>query len=493
MRSLARGMLKRLLSILLAGFLALGAVLLIRVLAFRSRQITVQPTTVTVDVTAAAERLAGALRFRTISYQDTAAFDLGEFAALHRYLESAFPRVHRTLLREAVGEASLLYTWRGSDTSLAPIVLMAHQDVVPVEPGTEDRWSHPPFGGAIAGGYVWGRGAIDDKSNLAAQLEAVELLLARGYEPRRTVLLAYGHDEEVGGLYGAARIVELLQARGVRPAFVVDEGGAVAEGMIPGLAAPVAAVGIAEKGYLSLELSVRTTGGHSSMPPPHTAIGILARALERLERRQMPRGLRPVTEAMFDYLGPELPFASRLAVANRWLFEPLILRQFGSTAIGNAMLRTTMAPTIFQAGVKENVLPSSASAVINFRILPGDSIRHVLEHVRRTVDDPRIEIKMLRFQSEPSPTSSVDSESFRLIARSIRQVVPDAVVVPWLVVGGTDSRHFTGLAGEVYRVSLARAGPGDLSRIHGTDERIGIENYGEMVRFYVQLLQQAAM
>jgi carboxypeptidase PM20D1 len=486
-------MIKRWLVILALAVFLLNGVLLFRTLAFRSRQIDVSPTTVTVDVTAAAERLAEVLKFRTVSYQDSSVFELAQFEALHQYLERAFPRVHRALLRETVGGASLLYTWLGSDTSLPPVVLMAHQDVVPVEPGTEGDWAYPPFSGAISGGYVWGRGAIDDKSNLTAQLEAVELLLGRGYRPRPTVLLAYGHDEEVGGLNGAAKIAALLEQRGVQPAFVVDEGGAVAEGIVPGLASPVAAVGIAEKGHLSLELRVRVDGGHSSMPPFQTAIGILARALERLERHQMPRGLRPVTATMFDYLGPELPFLARLVVANRWLFEPIIVRQFGSTAVGNAMLRTTAAPTIFRAGVKENVLPSSASAVLNFRILPGDSIRHVLEHVRRTIDDPRVEIRMLPLQSEASPASSVDSEFFRSIARSIRQVIPEAVVVPWLVVGGTDSRHFSKLTPNVYRVSLVRAGPGDLSRIHGTDERVGIENYGEMVRFYVQLLQHVAM
>lgn len=484
-------MVRRLLWIVLVCLVALGAALVGRALTFRSKQIEASPVSVTVDLVGAAERLAGALRFRTISYQDSSEFDLAEFERFHAYLAATFPNVHRVLSRQLVNGASLLYTWMGSDTSLAPFVFMAHQDVVPVEPNTESAWTHPPFSGAIADGYIWGRGAMDDKSNLIAQLEAVEVMITRGYRPKRTVYFVFGHDEEVGGLRGAARIVELLAARNAKPAFVLDEGGAVSQGMIPGLADPVAVVGIAEKGYLTLELSVQTQSGHSSMPPSETAIGILARAVERLERHQMPRRLTPVTEAMFDYLGPELPFLSRLVMANRWLFRPLILRQFGATAFGNALLRTTTAPTIFRAGVKENVLPSSATAVVNFRILPGDSVRQVMEHVRNAIHDSRIQIAPGAFQSESSPVSSVESEHFRLIAQTIRQVLPQAVVVPWLVVGGTDSRHFAKLTPSVYRVSLIRAGPGDMNRMHGTDERVGIENFAEMVRFYIRLLEQS--
>lgn len=486
-------MFKKLALALLVAIVGLGILLVTKTLVFRSRQVAVEPASITVDATEVAGRLAGALQFRTISHQDSAAFDAAEFARFHQYLMRTFPRLDTGLSRETVAGSSLLYRWAGSDTTLAPVILMAHQDVVPVEPGTEGDWTHPAFSGAIADGYIWGRGAMDNKGNLVAQLEAVETLLARGYAPRRTIFLAFGHDEEVGGLLGAVRIVELLRSRGVRPAFVVDEGGALADGLIPGLGHPVALIGIAEKGYVSLELSVRVEGGHSSMPPAQTAVGILAAAVRRLEQNQMPRGIRDVTAAMFDHLGPEMPFGPRLAMANRWLFGSMIERQFGASPQGNALLRTTTAPTIFQAGVKENVLPSSAAAVVNFRILPGDSTTTVIAHVRRTIADPRIQVRPLRFQSEPSPVSSAESEHFQLLARTIRQIVPTAVVTPWLVVGGTDSRHFTALTSNVYRVGVTRVGPGDLRRAHGTDERVSVEGYAEMVRFYMQFLQNAAM
>lgn len=487
-------MIKKLLLAAAALVLGLGLVLVARTLTFRSRQIAVEPVSITIDPTEAAGRLSGALQFRTLSHQDSAAFDAAEFGRFHEYLARTFPRVHAGLTREVVGAASLLYRWPGSDSTLAPVILMAHQDVVPVEPGTEGAWTQPAFSGAMADGYVWGRGAMDDKGNLVAQFEAVETMLARGYAPKRTVYFAYGHDEEVGGLRGAVRIVALLDARGIKPAFVVDEGGALADGMMPGLRSrSVALVGIAEKGYLSLELGVQVAGGHSSMPPNQTAVGILAAAVRRLESNQLPRGIRDVTAVMFDYLGPEMRLVPRLVMANRWLFGPIVVGRFGATPQGNALLRTTTAPTIFQAGVKENVLPSAATAVVNFRILPGDSTGLVIDHVRRTLADPRITIRPLSFQSEPSPVSPTESNEFQMLARTIRQIVPTAVVTPWLVVGGTDSRYFAALTPAVYRVGLTRVGPGDLKRAHGTDERVSVENYGEIVRFYVQLLQNAAM
>src|SRR5574341_707531 len=419
---------KRLLLLLVAAVMLLAAVVVIRTLGYRSRQTTAEAATdVAPDAAAAAHRLAGALRFKTISYQDSAQFDAVEFRRFQDYLEASFPKTHASLGRQIVGRFSLLYRWAGADTTLSPVVLMAHQDVVPIEPGTDSTWTYPPFDGRIADGYVWGRGAMDDKGSLVAQLEAIESLLSEGATPRRTVYLALGHDEEVGGRSGAAAIAGLLKARGVRPAFVLDEGGAIATGLVPGVAGPVALVGIAEKGYLTLELVVRVDGGHSSMPPRQTAVGILSAAIEELEEHPGPGGIRGPTAQMFDYLGPELPFGMRLFFANRWLFGGLLAGRFGASPAGNAMLRTTTAPTIFQAGVKENVLPSVARATVNFRLLQGDSIAGLVAYVRRIIADPRVTVEVpTTFKAEPSPVSPVDAEAFRLLAGTIRQIAPGA-------------------------------------------------------------------
>jgi len=243
-----------------------------------------------------------------------------------------------------------------------------------------------------------------------------------------------------------------------------------------------------------VELTAQAEGGHSSMPPPETAIGMLSAGITRLERHGMRRAIRGPTSAMFAYLGPELPFAARLVIANRWLFGGLLARQFGKTPQGDAMLRTTTAPTVFQAGVKENVLPSTARALVNFRILPGDSVGAVLVHVRQVVHDPRITVRALgETVSNPSRVSSPDAAPFLLLARTIRQVLPGTVVTPWLVVGATDSRQYAALTPDVLRFVGARIVMGDLRRVHGTDERVAVGAYADAVRVYVQLLRNGAL
>src|SRR5437762_9442025 len=486
---------KKSLGALLVVVVILAVIVLERTFTFRSRQPQAAPVAVEpLDTAALAQRLAGALRFKTISYQDSSQFDAREFDGFQRYLRTTFPKLHAALKLEKVNGYGLLYEWPGSDPSVPPIVLLAHQDVVPVEPGTETRWTEPPFEGRIAGGYVWGRGALDDKGSLVGLCEAVEHLHGAGAKPRRTLYLAFGYDEEVGGRRGAARIAELLAARNVHPEFVLDEGGALATGLITGAAAPVALIGIAEKGYVTVELTAQAEGGHSSMPPPATAVGILAAAITRLEAHQMPRAIRGPTADMFDYLGPEMSFAPRVVMANRWLLGGILTARFGTTPQGNALLRTTTAPTVLQAGVKENVLPSTARALVNFRILPGDSLASVLEHVRRAVDDPRIAVNALQTTfSNPSAVTPVEAGPFQLLARTIRQVAPGTVVTPWLVVGATDSRHYARLTPNVLRFVGATIGKDDLRRVHGTDERVGVRAYADAVRIYIQLLKNAAL
>jgi carboxypeptidase PM20D1 len=441
----------------------------------------------------APNRLAGSLRIPTISSEDPAVFDPRAFSTLHEYLQTAFPRVHAQLRRETVGTYSLLYTWPGSDASLNPILLIGHLDVVPVEPGTREQWQQDPFGGRIADGFVWGRGAIDNKSAVLGTLEAVEMLLAEGFRPVRTVYLAYGHDEEVGGAAGARQIAALLKARGIELEMVLDEGGVIGEGILPGITDPVALVGIAEKGFVTIELSTRVAGGHSSLPPRQSAVGILSAAVARLEKNPMAARLEGPTHQLFDRIGPNFPAIQRAIFANLWLTAPLVVRTLEASPATNAMVRTTTAPTIFQAGTKDNVLPSHARAVINFRILPGDTVATVMQHVRRAVDDDRVEVKTVgRFSAEPSPVSSTDSESFRTLERTIRSVVPNAIVAPYLVVVVTDARYYSGLSRNVFRFLPLRLTQQDLERMHGTDERIRIHDYEAAIRTYRQLIIEAA-
>lgn len=436
-----------------------------------------------------AERLGRALTYETVSRESGAAPETA-MRGLHAYLRAAFPAVHSTLKLETIADFSLLYTWPGSDPSARPYLLLAHQDVVPVEAGTESRWTYPPFSGSVEGGFIWGRGALDDKASVLAILEAVERLVQAGFRPRRTVYLAFGHDEEVSGQQGAMRIAATLQQRGVRLDYVLDEGMIIAKGIMPGLARPVATVGLAEKGYLSVELLVDGTGGHSSMPPPHTAVGVLARAVQRIEDNPLPAALRPPTRQLFEHAAPEVSLPLRLALSNIWLLKPILLRQFASLPSTNALIRTTTAATMIEGSPKANVLPQRARAVVNFRVLPGDTTDQVLAHVRRVVGDPRVQVTpLVQDRSEPSPISSPETASYRGLARSIRSLFPEAIVAPALMIGQADARHFAAIADSTYRFAPLLLTSEDLDRLHGTNERISISNYVAAVRFYGQLIR----
>ena len=450
------------------------------------------PQAIAIDKTAIAKRLAEALRFRTISRGTKSPAEGEAFLGLHKHLAENFPKVHKKLKRETVGRYSLLYTWIGSDPGLKAILIAAHMDVVPVEPGTMDRWTHPPYAGTIADGFIWGRGALDMKASVLGVLEAVERLLGKGFVPKRTIYLAFGHDEELGGNNGAAKIASLLKQRGVRLQFTLDEGSIIAEQILPGVTRPVALIGLAEKGLVTLELTARAKGGHSSMPPRATAIGKLARAIHRLRVNPMPAALKSPAAEMFEFLAPELPMFSRIVLANRWLLEPLLVDQLARAPATNATIRTTIAPTIVEGGIKPNVLPTSARAAVNFRILPGDTIELVIAHVRKTINDRDVVVRQLKGGVDPSPVADVHSASFATLRLTTLQIFPDVVVAPSLVIVRTDSRHYEPLADNSYRFLPLRLGPNDLERIHGTNERVSLENYAEIVRFYVQLLTNTA-
>jgi carboxypeptidase PM20D1 len=473
------------------AILVLGAAVLVgRAALLPSRQLRAEPVArPALDEAGIVERFRAALRFRTVAHPDPASFPAQEFESFRAFLAASFPRLHAALARELVAEHTLLFTWRGADPEAAPVVLMGHQDVVPAE--SPESWTHPPFAGELVDGVLWGRGALDDKPNVMGLCEAVEHLIARGFRPERTVVLLFGHDEELGGTQGAAPAARLL-AGGPEPFLVLDEGGAVVEGAVPFLARPVAVVGVAEKGSLNLELVARLDGpAHSSTPPALTSVGRVARAVDRLQSRPFPTRTTPGLEDLLRFLAPELPLPARTVAANRWLFDPLLHRMFLRSPATAALVRTTTAPTVMRGGTKANVIPPEASITVNFRILTGESVASTTEHVRRAVADPAVELRAGAAR-EPSPASPVDTPGFAVPQRTIAEVFPDAVVAPYLITGGTDARYFHELSPSVYRFQPGRFSRADLGLAHGVDERLPVANLLTGVAFYVRLIENAA-
>src|SRR5215510_670876 len=371
---------------LIAAIIVLAGVLVFNVFSHGSRQLQVATIPkAQVDAQAAAARLAEAIRFRTISSYEKPEQHADALRGMHAHIEKSFPAFHAAAKREFVADYSLLYTWEGSDTKVQPIALLAHQDVVPVAPGTDKDWQHPPYDGVISDGFIWGRGSWDDKGNLYSMLEAAEILAKAGFKPKRTIYFAFGHDEETAGTHGARNIAGLLASRGVRLDFVIDEGLLITDGLVKGLDKPAALIGLAEKGYATLVLNAQATPGHSSMPPRDTAIGMMSAALARLEDHRLPMQIRSTVAEMFDTLAPEMSGFNRVVLSNLWLFRPLLLREFEKSGPTEAMVRTTTALTIFNAGDKDNVLPGNAEATVNFRLIPGDTEAGVTDHVRTTI------------------------------------------------------------------------------------------------------------
>ncbi|MBX7187278.1 MAG: M20/M25/M40 family metallo-hydrolase [Vicinamibacteria bacterium] len=469
-------------------FLMVGGVMLARARGTSESDALAPRVSFEADPVKATAHLREAIRIRTISAGDPAAF-----AAFHAFLQREYPLTHRALSRETVGGSSLVYRWPGRDPRTAPILLMGHMDVVPIAPGTEASWRTPPFEAAVEGDWLYGRGAIDDKPGIIAIMEAVEALLSSGFAPDRTVILQFGHDEETGGERGAKAIVEKLSAEGVRPALVLDEGAALVSGRAIGAGPLVAAVGVAEKGAVSLTLSVRGSGGHASTPPPLTHIGRLARAISVLEANPFPARLDGVPEAMLERALPYLPLGHRLVLGNLWLTRPLVTRRLLAKPLTAAMLRTTLAPTVFTAGDRDNVLPSLATAVLNLRIRPGETVTSVTGRVRTLIADPEISISQLGPSWDPAPASSIDGDAFRLIRTTIQETLGEAPppVLPFLVMGRTDALYWARRSVPTYRFSPFPMEDDVAQRAHGTNERISIQGFVRGIGFYARLIRSA--
>ncbi len=463
-------------------------IIIIKTLIFKSLQVKIEAADIKLVGNESADHLAKAVTFPTISYSPESPVDTSAFNGYQTFITETYPLVNSKLIKDVFNNFSLLFTWKGRNLSLKPMILMAHSDVVP--PGDLNSWEKGPFSGENDGTYIWGRGTLDDKAAMISILEAVEKLLSEGYEPERTIYLAFGHDEELTGLWGAKTIANALKERGVGVEFVLDEGMAVTNGMVPMMKKPVALIGTSEKGYLSVKLTVEMAGGHSSTPEKESAIIVLNRAIYNLVNKQMKARISGPINDFIRYIGPEMPFYAKAIFANKWLFNGLILYIYKGSVSGNASVRSTTVPTIIQAGIKDNIIPTKAEAVINFRILPGETIIDVLSHIEKVVNDKRVKVyPIVESMYEPSPVSPSDSQGFINIVTVLRQVYPEATVAPTLTLVYSDSRQFSVVTKNIYRFAPIIVNPEDMARIHGLNERTRIDDFKRGIAFYYQLIK----
>ena len=471
---------------------------------FNSMQMQgVEQIHVDVDLEGAAQRLSQAVQFPTISNQDRSDFDEEAFKNYHAFIESSYPLVHKHLKREEVGDPrpfSLIYTWEGKNPDLAPAIFMAHQDVVPIAEESRDQWLEEPFSGVIKDGYIWGRGVLDDKNQIHAILEATEMKLAQGFQPERTILFVFGHDEEVGGPEGAKHAADILEQRYDEIAFVIDESAPLVPGIFPGIRENTALIGIAQKGFISLEIAINGIGGHSSQPPVESNIVALAKAVEQVEAAQFPYKIHDAVRYQYRYMGPELPeeqqpmykavaYGDNDSVSD---LEQKFIEVMSQNQLTRAMLHTTTAVTMFNAGIKDNVLPPAATAVVNFRPMPGDTPEVIIEHVKNAINDDRITVRDISASTPATNVADPAGEGFSILEKSIRQTWGnDLIVSPFFVIGGSDSKHFQArdFAPDVYTITgIQLENVKEFEGFHGVNERILVEEYGRSIGFFYTLI-----
>ncbi|WP_160676300.1 M20 family peptidase [Clostridium sp. C8-1-8] len=477
---------KYILMILLALILIFIAVIIFRAMMFKPKtQEKVEDNTADIDENKAAAHLAEMIRCKTVSRYDSKLIDEAEFDKFRALLPKLYPNVFSNCSYERVGNTGILIKWIGK-ASLNPTVLMSHYDVVPV---IEDKWEKPPFAGVIEDGVLWGRGTLDTKGTLCGVMESVEHLVEKGFIPENDVYLAFSGDEEINGP-SAPAIVEELKRRGIQPALVLDEGGAVVEGVFPGLKQPCALIGIGEKGPMNLELSAKGNGGHASAPPPHTLVGLLAKAVVNIEKHPFKAQFTKPAAEMFETLGRYSSFAYKIIFANLWCFKPLLdllCKKKGGEL--NALMRTTCAPTMMEGSSAPNVLAPQAKVVANLRLIGKDTPETAVDYLKKVISDDNIELEVMDAMN-PSPYSKTEGESWDKLSKAIKQTWPSTIVSPYLMVACSDSRHYCRISENVYRFSAMALSKEERSMIHGHNERVPVSTIGTTVKFYIRLIGQ---
>ncbi len=478
-------------SIILLLVLFLVSVLIGRTRYFRkskaedqsSQDIEFSPSTESI------EKLVRAIQLKTVSFGDRTLIDMDEHRKFNTYLEENFPLVHKHMEKTCLNDFAYIFKWDGKERNTKPVLFMAHFDVVPVQ---TEGWKHEPFSGDIEEGILWGRGTLDTKNSLVAILESAEILLTEGFEPATTIYFAFGGDEEIMGLEGAIKTVEFLQGKGIHFEWVLDEGSIVVKNMALITDKPMALIGIAEKGFANILLSASGSGGHASMPPDHTASGLIARAVTRIEKKPFPTVLTGTVLHYLKALIPHTGFLTAVGLSNLWLFGGIVKFMFTKSPVTAAMIRTTQAVTVMKGSAKDNILPDKAEAIVNIRIIPGDNKEMVLERVKKIIGDTSVEVSYLdkNYVSNPVQESDINGHGYKLLMEAVGVVYPDAVGAPFLVTATTDSRHYKEITENIYRFSPMMLTPEDIKTIHGVNESISLENFGKMIRFFMVMMKK---
>lgn len=472
--------------IILALILIFIAVLLIRTIRFvPPKEVDITEKDIELDSDKIVSDLSDMIKCRTVSNRDWSQVDITQYDKFVELIRERFPVIFDKCSFEKVGKTGLLFFLKGEDDS-EPSVCMAHYDVVPVE---QSEWSVPAFDGLIKDGFIWGRGTLDTKGTLVSILEALELKLSEGYVPKHDLYLSFSGEEEIDG-DSCADIVSTLEQRGVHPAMVLDEGGAVVNNVFPGVTRECAVVGIGEKGSVSMDLILEENGGHASTPPPHSVLGQLSKAVDNIENHPFKRQLCKPVAQMFDTLGRYSNFTYRLIFANLWCFAPIldmICKKSGGEL--NALMRTTVAVTRMEGSKAYNVLPHRGRVGINVRLLGEDTIDSAMDYLNKVIDNPKIKLELVGGMN-PSIHSDTDCEGWEKVAAAIRETWTEAIVCPYMMLACSDSRHYCRITDKVYRFSAMRLSKEERGMIHGVDERIPIDTLLTTVKFYVRLLEK---
>ncbi len=436
----------------------------------------------------AVQHVSQAIQIPTISISDSSAIDTAAFTAFNHFIERAYPLIHQNLSKTFINRFSMVFEWKGQNATLPPIILMGHYDVVPVEASALDKWTVPPFSGTITDTCIWGRGAVDDKCGVMSILEGAEAMLRKGFTPQRTIFLCFGHDEEISGR-SAGSVVQYLEQKNVRAEMVLDEGGQLSESRLKDVKRPIAVIGVAEKGYASFELTVEKEGGHSSMPAKETAIDILTTALYKLRKKIPSLKLTPQLREFLERVGSSSDnFINKMAASNLWLFRSVIKSKLAAEPEGDAMMHTTIVPTIIQSGIKDNVIPTDAKAIINSRILTGETSKTVEDYIRKIINDDRVNIKKVgKYNSDPSSSTSTQSPAFKRVESALYKNIPRVLPAPYQGIGATDSRYYRRISDGVVNFYPMT----DAKGYHGINERLPIRDLQRGINFFMTIIEES--